>query len=115
MSLETLRQMQRYYMDEDAATDAREVQRYKARGAKLSQEEIVKQGEELYAKVVSKIKKEYNLGKSSFLVSCKLRPNPVFDYVVEKLRAKGWKAEHDYNDGYNAYDFIEVKPSIESL
>lgn len=111
MSLETLRRMQEYYRDEDRAIDARESKRSAERKVILSEEETQKQGEELYAKVVKSITKQLTTeGKKKAQVSCKLRPNSVFKYVVDKLRAKGWTARHSYNDGYNDYDFVEATP-----
>ena len=109
MSMETLRRMQQSYAEEDRMIDARESKRAKDRKVVLSVEATKEAGEALYAKVVAAIKKQMAT-KPKASVSCKFRENCVFDYVVTKLQSKGWKAKHTYNDGYNAYDFIDAMP-----
>ncbi len=104
MSMMTLRLMQQAADDEDRAIDAREVKRGKARRVTLTPEEITAQGEELHEVLA----KAANSGKLQ--VSCKLRPNSVVAYAIEKLKGEGWTAKHSYNDGYNAYDLIKLTP-----
>ncbi len=101
---------QNLYRDEDKATDNREERRSKDRKVELPQEEIEKQGEELYTYAVKFVKREYPKKKGKLSISCKLMPNCVFNYVVNKFKEKGWGAKHTYNDGYNAFDWIEVTP-----
>lgn len=96
--------------EEEAAHDRYVEQRAKDRKVILGEEETKAQGEELYAKVVTSINKQLAEGKNKISVSCKLRPNCVFTYVVEKLKNKGWGAWHICNDGMPSFDHIIATP-----
>lgn len=109
MSMETLRRMQSYYAEQDRATDAMESKFAKKAKEQLPEEELKAQGEELYVKVVNSITKQLKT-KAKATISCKFRPHCVFDYVVNRLKKKGWKAKHYYNYGFNFFDIIEASP-----
>jgi hypothetical protein len=36
------------------------------------------------------------------------QPNDIIDAVVEKIKAKGFQAQHSYNDGYPTYDWLFI-------
>lgn len=110
MSMTSLRLMMEANRQEEAAVDAREAKRTAARKAVITEDEIKVQGEELYANAVRHVTKNLQSGGKKTEISCKLRPNSVFNYAVAKLKSKGWKAKHSYNDGYNNYDFLIVEP-----
>ncbi len=109
MSMTTLRLIQESIADHDNWVDQRQKHRQQTRNVKLEGKALEEQGEKLYKKVVEAVKK----GEGSAQVSCKVRSNCVFKYVVDKLNKKGFKAKHSFNDGYNDYDFISVKPNID--
>ena len=98
--------MNKYNRQQDDIIDEREATRVKARKVQLTQEQIQEQGDKLYESVANSLR----VGKNS--VRCKLRPNCVFEYVIEKLKQKGFTAKHTYNDGLNAYDYLDVRPNI---
>jgi hypothetical protein len=117
MSMTSVNLMVENARKEEAAVDAREQKRAAKRKVVLSEEEVKVQGEELYASAVRHITKDLTAGGKKSEISCRLRPNCVFDYVVTNLLSNGWKAKHSYNDGYNTYDFIIVEPpnTLESM
>lgn len=108
--MQTLRLMMENNRQEEAAMDALERKRTAARKAVVSDDEIKVQGEELYVSAVRHVTKNLKAGVRKSEISCKLRPNSVFDYVVTRFKNKGWKAKHSYNDGYNNYDFLIIEP-----
>ena len=106
MSLQSLRNIQDSYAAEDRWIAGREKSRDEKRKEVLLQEEIVKRGEILLKRVIKKVNESC---QAETMVRCELRPNCVFDYVVQKIKEKGWSAKHSWNDGFNDYDFIKVK------
>jgi hypothetical protein len=115
MSLMTLQLGLEHLQAEDRAIDQRASKRTATRKQELTAEEIAKQGEELYEIVVKKVKESPS---AMARVSCKIRANSVFKYVVEKFESKGFKANHTYSDGghsSNSYDYIQVHPNVTDL
>ena len=79
------------------------------REEEIGDAEIKEEGEKLYAKIVKSIGTNWDGGTKDFSISLALHPNMIVEHVVQKLIAKGWKAKHVYNDGYNQYDHLVIR------
>jgi hypothetical protein len=115
MSLESLKQINEYVLDEDTALD-RYADRMEAKRGEPTPD-LAARVEEKFGEVLSRIKS--CLYKGSFGVKMALMtgytPDDVAKGVVVLFEAKGWKARHTYNDGYNSYESFDVELPMDWL
>ena len=111
MSLRSLQLGLESLRDEERALDGREKRCEKARRATTPDAEKV--ATDLYKRIVNVV-----VGKQELRVGLTQQPpygDDVIKLVTEMFKVRGWKAKHVYNDGYNFYDWLEIKPTAEAF
>lgn len=109
MSLESLRQINQHVLSEEDALD-RYADKMEAK-RKEPTPDLAEKVKDKFSEVLGQLHSKlanWSFGRKMF-VTVGYTPDDVAKGVVMMFEARGWKARHTYNDGYNDYESFDLE------